>query len=69
MNRLLEYHINNGNNNEDYVFYNSKLFTKSKLKKKTVVSIYYKEKNRKLLVTSLNTNIMYIEENTWYIFF
>ena len=64
MNRLLEYHINNGNNNEDYVFYNSKLFTKSKLKKKTVVSIYYKEKNRKLLVTSLNTNIMYIEENT-----
>ena len=69
MNRILEYHINNGNNNEDYVFYNSKLFTKSKLKKKTVVSIYYKEKNRKLLVTSLNTNIMYIEENTWYIFF
>lgn len=33
-------------------------------RKKTVVSIYYKEKNRKLLVTSLNTNIMYIEENT-----
>ena len=28
MNRLLEYHINNGNNNEDYVFYNSKLLTR-----------------------------------------
>ena len=48
MNRLLEYHINNGNNNEDYVFYNCKLLTKSKLEKKNCSEYLLKRKEQEV---------------------